>query len=315
VVKTVYLLFGVDGYLKEKALEDYKKRLLPKASASFNYHLFYGDSANAKEIIDSASTLPFLSPRRLVAVKRFEKLRMQERAALRTYIPHASPSTCLVFETADEKILRELSSETRYIEVNRVDEYKERSLSENLREVLSASGKTIEIKAVALLRERIGDDIEHLRKETEKIATFVGSRKNITVEDVEIMVEKELVDSTFALADAIGKKSAKKALTIIAELTSSGRKHHEIVGVLSWHLRRLLKAKILIRSGAGNEEMLTALKVGRRFREEFMSQVRGSKLDELKKKIDVLLLSDIDMKTSRVDPKVSLELAVIRLCF
>jgi DNA polymerase III delta subunit len=54
--------------------------------------------------------------------------------------------------------------------------------------------------------------------------------------------------------------------------------------------------------------------VPEKFRKRFISQVRRFNREELEERLADVLRLDIAIKTSRADPKVLLEAAVVRLC-
>ena len=76
-------------------------------------------------------------------------------------------------------------------------------------------GLSINPKALFLLVDHIGNDLSRLENEIEKLALNLGSRKNITEDDIEnyIGVSKEF--NVFELQDALAKKELSKAIRIV----------------------------------------------------------------------------------------------------
>ncbi|MFC1576982.1 DNA polymerase III subunit delta [Candidatus Omnitrophota bacterium] len=314
MVRSVYLFFGSERFLKDKILRDIRSKILTGAPGSLDFSLFYGDASAAKAIVDCARTAPFSSLKRLVVVRRFDRLRSEERASVREYAKRPSKSTCLILEADDPKCLDEFSSLTGSVEILRFDKISKEKKQRSLRALLASHGKVMDEDAEELLKGHVGDNIDCHAAELEKLITFTGSKKRIGLADVKELVPDELTGSAFDLADAIGAKRLDEALRIISELVLSGKRGYEIVGALSWHLRRLLRARELLEQGRRREHIASLLKIGRSFHNKFLAQVGNFKQSELDDKLKVLLDADIAMKTSRIDPGVSLEMAVIRLC-
>jgi DNA polymerase-3 subunit delta len=76
-------------------------------------------------------------------------------------------------------------------------------------------GLTISPKALHLLVDHIGNDLSRIQNEIEKLAVNLGTRKNITEDDIEnyIGVSKEF--NVFELQAAIGQKDLPKTIRII----------------------------------------------------------------------------------------------------
>ena len=83
-ISPLYIFKGDQIYLIDQALQELKNRVLGEADDT-NYIIFHGDSASAEEILESASTIPMFSNRKLVVVKNAEKLNTKELAFLEPY--------------------------------------------------------------------------------------------------------------------------------------------------------------------------------------------------------------------------------------
>jgi DNA polymerase-3 subunit delta len=91
----------------------------------------------------------------------------------------------------------------------------ENQLPEWTNGLAESKGYTISSKAVMLLLEHIGNDLPRINNEIEKLTVNLGTRKNITEDDIEeyIGVSKEY--NVFELQDALAKKDLPKAMRII----------------------------------------------------------------------------------------------------
>jgi DNA polymerase-3 subunit delta len=179
---------------------------------------------------------------------------------------------------------------------------------------LSKLGKSIEPGAAAALTELQGNNLLSMTQELEKLASFSGKRKSITAEDVEELTGRSLAASAFDITRAIDGNKIDDAMKICSDLIRTGRKEHEIVGLLCWHLRRVLKAKMMQARGLGTGQIALAMNVGRRYQDEFFRQVSGLKTARIRSRIMALLDADLDIKRTRLNPRIVLEIAVIRLC-
>jgi DNA polymerase-3 subunit delta len=282
---SVFLFVGNDGYSKEKEIEEISGSLFDGSSRELDYKVFYGGEADAREIIDYINTVPFAASKRLAVVKGFDKLPQEEKARLIASIEKPLKSACLVLETGGNF---EYSRLPGHVKVRRFAEPADSQVLPWMKKILASKGKAIQGKAAMILKELRGKDLASLSQELEKLSLFVGERKEVEAADVEAVVEKSLTASAFDLADAVEAKDVNKALDIVSGLVRAGKRPHEITGLLCWHFKKILRAKI------------------RRSRPRDIERIRA--------KMAILLEADLAIKRPRYDPAFALEFAIIRLC-
>lgn len=310
----VYLLVGAEKYLKEKAINDLRSSLLDSSSGELDYKVLHGSDTSAEEIFASVSTIPFFSSKRLVVVKDFEKLPKHDTDRLINYIKNPNQYTCLVIDTLDGSILKDSPSLSRYAKVLRFSEPTETEVSSWISKFVSSNGKTIEEEAVEILKELQGHDLLNLSQELEKLITYAGARKKITVSDVEGLVGKSVISSAFEIAHAAAGMDSSKAVAIVHELVSLGKKPHEIIGLLAWHFKILLKIKALLAAGQTEYSITQNLRLLRKNAGEFFMQSASYSYPDIGSKLEILLEADLSIKRARFSPSLILEFAVIRLC-
>lgn len=311
--KTVFLFVGDDDYSKVKAIDDLASSFFDGPAPELDYKVFYGDESTASDILSLTSTIPFLSKKRMVVIRDFESLAKEDKKSIFSYMKNPSQSSYLVIESGNAALLKE-QTVLEYANVKRFDKPKETEITSFISKMLSSSGKKIDEDALSILKETQGNDTAYLKNELDKLVSFVGEKKSICREDVEEVVGKSLVSSAFDITWAIGRKDAKNALKIAYELVSNGKRHHEIIGILGWHLKRLLEASALYAEGKSDSYIAGVINIARRDYDKFFKQVRLFKTDDIKLKLRHLLDADLSIKRTKFDPGTILELAIIRLC-
>ena len=310
----VFLLVGEEKYLKERAISELRSSLLDSSSAELDYKILHGQDASADEIINCAGTIPFFSPKRLIVVKDFEKLSKENISRMIGYIKNPNQRTCLILDSDDASILDNEPSIARYVRVLRFTLLSDNELSNWIIKYLSAKCKTIDDEALDILKESKGADLLSLSHELDKLITFVNKRAIVTKDDVESLVGKSVMTSAFDIASAIGDKNISKAVKIVYELTSSGKKPYEIIGILSWFFKRILKAKLLLAKGDAESSVGQKLRIHRKSAEEFFTQVHSFSAADIESKMKMLLDADLSVKRPRYNPSLILEFAIMRLC-
>lgn len=311
---SVTLLVGSQAYLKEKALQEIKKAILKDSGEALDYKIFNGGEARTREILDYASTVPFSAPKRLIVIKDFEDLPEEDISRLLTQLTAKPPDTAhIAIDVKDDSIIRKYPALSKIARIVRFDAFTDSKLSSWIRSLVSSGGKTIEEKALRRLKELKAGDLASLAQEIDKLISFVGESNGIDIADVEDLVGKSMAPYAFDLAKAIGGRDPARALEIVSELIASGKKTYEIIGLICWHFRRILRAKLLTSEGASDADIADILGV-RKYSGEFLEQARVFDIARIRAKMETLLAADLDMKRSFADPITSFEAALIKLC-
>jgi len=312
--QSVFLFIGNDKYLKEEALRDLRSSFpggFPDQSDQITFH---GGELDAEEVFSQLGTMPLLSDKRLIIIKDIEKAPDNFRASLIDYIKKPSKHAYLVLDAQNDSVLKDYDEVVKHMGVRRLGLLAGEPLTSWMKSYTGSSGKTISRDAAVLLKELEGNDLSYISRELDKLISFTGSRGDITADDVESVIGKSLVISAFDITDAIGRRDASAAVGICSSLIGSGRKEYEIVGILSWYLKRMLKAKILKRSGGSDYAIASQLRISGKFQDGFFRQLAGFSLDKIKSSMELLLRADLSMKRSKIDPVTVLEFTLIELC-
>lgn len=313
--ESVFLLLGSDLHSKEKALDALAASSLKGSSKDLNYKVFRGSDDSAGAIIDHITTSPIFAGKRLVVVKEIDRMEPDELTLLIENLKRPLASTCLVLESGSNSILKHHPELNDIACVKRFDKLEGNAvLAWAGKFVSSRSGKSISGDAIELLVELKGSEAMSLAGELDKLIAFTGDRKVIEKEDVGEVSGISVASSVYDLGWKIGDRDADSALGIIHELLSSGKKPHEITGMISWHLKRMLKGKELILKGSSEYETAFAIGLRKTDTEAFFTQLACFDMKDIVARISLLLEADLDIKRTRYDPGLILEFAVIRLC-
>lgn len=311
----VFLFVGRDPYSKERAVESLGERISKGAPKDLEYKVFHGEDSDPNDILDHIKTASLFSEKRLILIRDAGAMSSEGIGLLAGALKDLPQSTCLVFDFEDDSVLKAQPALASAASVKMFGELSGQGLITWAADLVSSrSGKTIESGAIRLLAELKGALPIDLAGELEKLMAFTGERKAIKASDVEEIVGRSSSASAFDLSWAIGRKDAFCALEIVSSLFGSGKRPHEILGILSWHLKRVLRALVLKRDGRSDREIAREVRIRRDDFDIFFRQLGEFNIDGVKKKMDVLLSADLDIKRSRYDPGLALEFAIIKLC-
>lgn len=166
--KQIYLLYGEEAYLKKQYKDRFMKAMLPEED-TMNLAYYEGKNTNPKEIIDLAETLPFFAERRVIVMENtgFFKNASPELAE---YVKQMPETTYMIFveEEVDKrgKLYKAVKDKGHIVELTRQDE---RTLVRWILGMAKKEGKQMSESAARYLLAKVGNDMENVQKELEKL--------------------------------------------------------------------------------------------------------------------------------------------------
>lgn len=214
--KPVYWLEGEEDYYIDKVMDYAEHHIMDEAAAGFNLTVFYGKDADWAAVINACRRYPMFADKQVVLLK--EAQHMKDIEKLEGYFENPLSSTIFVAgykgKTLDKRksLYKQLKSTA---DIFTSEKIKDNKLQEWIADHLRGQGYTISSKAISLLDEHIGNDLNRIVNEIEKLALNLKGKKEITEDDIEkyIGISKEY--NVFELQAAIAKKDLAKAITIL----------------------------------------------------------------------------------------------------
>ena len=349
----VYLLYG-DEYLCKSACKAVLDALVPSPKAQrSNCEKLDGASASMSEIIAHMQTFSLFPGRKVVVVfgAKEHMIVMEDEndaTVLCEAIEHGLPvenSLILVLELVDKRkrlykaikktgvvIDCSLSKGARAAEVRRQKDI----LGGLLAERLGQAGKTAAPGTFDALFERTGADLRTFDGEVEKLISFVGQRKTVTVDDVETALEKSRQDPVYELGNAVGERVVGKVLSHVGGLLQANLYPLQILSAVAGRIRKLILSKdamnalpqgkwkpgmtfpvfqrVVLPELAKRRSDLTAGKTHPFVLYKTFVHAENYSLEELIRALEYCLEADQCLKTTGRPPRLVLEDLVIKVC-
>jgi DNA polymerase-3 subunit delta len=309
-ISPVYVFSGSQVYPMAEAVQNLKAKVLGQ-SPDFNLSIFYGDSATAKDIINTARTYPMLSKMRLVMVKGVDKLSSHEFKLLDEYLSQPSPFTCMVLTFTEEK-KPSLGDKKQVVFVDFTLSANE--LRKVIKDDAKKSGYEITGEAIETLVSLVGEDLQDIHTETEKLKLLTMDKKRIEAADVERLTEKAQFEDVFQLTNAVLNKDKKRALKILFDLESKNEEPISILNALSRRFRLLWRAKELLEEKATQSTILKELRVSPGALFYIRQEVNRLHYQDMKRINSILSEVDGKLKRSYAPRNMSLTKLVLELC-
>jgi len=295
---SLYYLWSEESCFLDEAVSMIVETVLAGETADFNHDTFYS-SVSPREILNAASTLPFMAPRRLVLIKDFHLFPAAAVKALIPYFREPAETTCMVVLSLKAPAAK-LDVGWKVYSLNIQD----RDIPAWLKQTAAKKGMKLTDEAADYLIEYIGYEIGPLMMEIEKLASRGGGR--ISGGDIIASTSMMREYTTFELIDSLVAGQRSKAFRILTPLLSTMSSHELplILGTLNWHYKQFYslwihKGKRPVKMREGTYRSL--VKYLPSFREEDFFRIFRS-----------LHEADLGLKTSG-RPELVLEVLFIRL--
>jgi len=122
-----------------------------------------------------------------------------------------------------------------------------------MRNILAKAGKTVDGNAYSAMYAMTGFDLRTFVSNLEKLISFVGDRKNITIEDVRNVLKRTKTDPIYELTNAISDRDTQDALFFLNSLLASEFHYLQIFTAITNQIRKLLVVKEFVESPYGRE--------------------------------------------------------------
>lgn len=326
----VYFLYGAENLLIEKEVEALLDRVVSKKERGLNLHIFRGDENTAQEILQSVKSLPMFSRYRFVLVKEADQLSEDSIERILNYIRTPSNTTCLVIcgHTAGgwKGYLKEIEKVGKVMEFPRL---KGKALVSWIRRRIEERGKKITPEAIDYLTDVVGDHLNDLENNIEKVILGVGQKRVISLSDVEEIASEVKLSTIFDLTEAIGERNLEKALKLLDKALESKfiqfRKDEDIskrrddpvpllLSMMAKQYWNIWKIKEMISSK--RDEELPADKIGMNVWSirKLVQHGRNFSESSLREGILKCHQTDLDIKKGRGPKELLMEKLIIDLC-
>jgi DNA polymerase-3 subunit delta len=274
--KPVYWLEGEEEFYIDQIINYAEHNILSEAEAGFNLTVFYGKDADWTAVINACRRYPMFAERQVVLLKEAQQMRDIDK--LEAYIDKPQPSTVFVVAYKEKKVdgrskLAKMLKEKA--ELYTTKKMYDNQLPEWAAGLISSKGYEITQKALLLLVDHIGNDLNRINNEIEKLLVNLTGRKNITEDDIERYVGISKEYNVFELQDAFAKKDRVKAIRII-QYFESNPKAGPIQLILPSIYNFFSKAYMIFAQPGGDEKgIAAAIGVNPYFVKDYLAAVRN----------------------------------------
>ena len=320
----VYVLHGEDEFAMAQFLADLKAKLGDAPVVDMNYIELDGRIISWNDLASTASAMPFLAKRRMVALRHplaFVK-RVANKDKFRQYLESLPATTALIL-VEDHALTddRERKKGTLNWLEKWAREASERVYIRNFGQPTGAAmarwiqarakehGGSFNHQAAGLLATLVGDDSRFADQEIQKLLLYANYQRPVEADDVEHLTAHVLEGDIFALVDALGHRNAQAASAMLHRLLEEDDPLR-IFGMVIRQFRLLLLAREVIEQGGNEGHVASQLKIHPYVAKKVTAQARGFTLLGLEEIYHTLLEVDEAIKTGQMEASLSLDVFI-----
>lgn len=276
--RPIYYLYGDETFFMDR-LQQQISSLVPDEQKDFNFDLLYGGETTPEKVLSIVRSFPMMAEQRVVIIRDFLKLRNTDTAAgnlndFEHYAKNPNPSTllCLI----DKKLpdgRTSLGQSFKSKNNKNVHEFKFESLPDyqlaewSIEWAKAQHNKILEPQASQILAQLVGNNLQLLSTEIDKVCTFIDTQERVTTNHIKKIIGSYREYSVIELKEAIFQRNLEKALSIAEQmLLKSNIDAGEVIRSVGffyrvfadvWQIRRLMdkqlsKNQIQSELGVGN---------------------------------------------------------------
>ena len=232
----VYFLMGEEPYFIDRITDFLLQNVLKADELDFNRSIFYGADTKVTDILNAVRRFPMMSDYQLVVVREAQMINLDKLELLTNYVKNPLKSTILVinykYKTLDRRKAFAIALEKNGVlfESQKIKDYK---LADYIAQIMQRRSIATEEKAAQMLADFLGNDLELINKELDKLLIVLANQpvKKITPELIERNVGISKDFNNFELKSAIATKDILKA-NRIAQYYEKDPKNHSLSSTL-----------------------------------------------------------------------------------
>ena len=292
-----------------------------------NRHRVNAAQTRPEAVLEMCNSLPFLDVMRLVELEgalatqegsgsggrsggRRQRTASGGWGQLAEAVPQFPATTLLIVIDGDiaqnNPLLRSLAD---HCSVHRQSTPTGTALNQWIKNRAEAKRSSITPPAIQAIAEMVGGDLWTIDRELEKLSLYAAGR-DITDADVREMVPHAQEANIFAAVDAIVEGQPGPALRRLMQLMQDGHEPLYVIAMIERQLRLLALAKDLTENhGVTQPELGKRMGTNSDFVvRKTLGQARRMTLQNISRKYQRVLESDLAIKQGRLEPAVSLQL-------
>ena len=311
----VLLFEGEEEHLKQEALSELRRAILPEGMESLNETILEDPSVD--RLIADVETQPFMSDKRLIIVRDYPALtgRSEADEKLISYLSSVPETSLLLFYcTGKPDGRKKLYNAVK--KLSGIVTFSPLRGTELTRFVVSSfqeAGKECDDRTAEYLIFTVGSDAGLLRNEIQKLASCSTDRSSILAEDVTVLATPSTECTVFQMIDAVVTGQKSRAFMLLRNQLLSGTDRMSILSMLLRQYRLLQHIKIMQYEKKNSDFIRSALGVPPFAVDQYIRQASGYTGGQVKSAVRICFETEYALKSGRISQDGAVETVVLKL--
>ncbi|MEM9896095.1 MAG: DNA polymerase III subunit delta [Bacteroidota bacterium] len=303
VFHPVYFLQGDETFFIDDLAKTIERDALEESQKGFNQLVVYGRDSSLPEVVSAAKRYPMMGERSVVIVKEAQELKDWKREdaqqVLISYLDNPLPSTILVVaykhKTFDKrsKLGKALEKNSTFLNAKKLYD---NQVPDWILSYCRSKNIAIDSAAVRLLSESIGNNLQRLANEIEKLCLNISGSQTITSDLVHTYVGISKEYNIFELQKALSYRDQLKAQKIVRYF-SANPSNNPLVLTISSLFSYFSKILSIHQIGLNDERSVAAgIGVNPYFVKEYIQAAHNYPFQKVVQNIEHIHTADLQSK-------------------
>jgi DNA polymerase III subunit delta len=316
---SLYFILGKDADVREAANLLLRFLLPSPKMKEFSLSIFEGAQVQEKELGTALYSSSFFAKTRVIWIQQAEKLKKSIQENLEKYFIRPTPSLYLLLSASgwqkNTSFYKAAEKEGIILEFGEIKPWeREKVLVEWVNKQATAACKLMPFQVCQSLVKRIGNDQEALAQEFEKLICYCYEKKEITLQDVDVICSHRQVDSVWQLGEALFRRDAATALQIAQTLLMEGQALLPLLRQIRSQFQTEYQICLLLAQGKEAHDIAQEFPYMKgQILDRHMRQAQQYGLDAFKRGLLALDATEMRAKNSPFDEHLLVELLIMQL--
>ncbi len=307
----VYLIYGEERYLIQMYKNQVKKAIIKDDTMNFNQYT--GKGISVQEVEDTVMTLPFFADRRLILLEDTGLFKSSDEhwSNLVKNIPDSCHMLFVEQEVDKRSHMYKAVKDCGYCV-----EMTHPSIQQRTQWVLKGFGRyglKITQSALDSFLEKTGDDMENIRNEMEKLASFCMGKEGITKEDVDFVCTEQTENRIFEMTQAVAEGKTQHALELYYDLLALKEPGMRILFLIARQMNQLLCVKEMEASHQNKDQIAATLKVRLFVVNKLLGQARQFTIPQLTGCVERCVELEEAVKKGNMNERIAVEMVLLSI--
>lgn len=314
-IPSLLLFEGEEEYMKQSALSNLRKKLLPEGMEDLNETVL--DAPETDMLISASETLPFMADRRLVIVRDHPALigRAEADDRLSAYLSAVPPTTVLLFYCTKKpdgrkKLYTTIKKQNGIVIFSPL---KDRELTSFVTSAFKDLGRECDDRTADFLIFTCGSDAGRLMTEIAKIASHGEAGTPVHPDEVLTLATPSAECTVFQMVDAVVSGQNDRAFILMRNQLLNGTDRLYMLSMLLRQFRLLQHIRIMQYEKCSKDAIRAALGVPPFAADQYMRQATMYTNAQIKQAVSICFNTEYAVKSGRMNQEGSLESVMLKL--